>query len=317
MKPTNPQQIPGGTGQPLPPGQYVPQQAVPAPQAVPPPAAQVPASGTAPAAVPQVPVQQVPVQQVPVQQVPAEQAEPRHERDPKLPQQLFLISHSNLFYWWPIWVVGYTMAAMTFFGGTRAYVETPDHRVVAEFLVYPGKDMGVLFTLIFFLVILITNVSLRGISSVVVILLAIITALSLAYFQLWDTVLDAFGKLAIYMNLGFYMFFASVVFIVWAFTFFIYDRMQFWRLRPGQLTHEFIVGNAESSHDTRGMLFEKHQADLFRHWILGFGSGDLTISTTGAKPVTINIQNVLFINSKLDVIQRMIAAKPTTEREAG
>jgi len=181
----------------------------------------------------------------------------------------------------------------------------------------PSKNLGVLFTITFFLVILIANVSVRGMASVVVILSAIVATLTLAYFQLWDPVFEAFGHLAIYMNLGFYLFFSSVVFLVWAFTFFIHDRLTYYRVRPGQITHETLIGNAEASYDTRGMLFEKHQADLFRHWILGVGSGDLSITTTGAKTQTFSIPNVLFINSKLDIIQRMIAAKPTNERTAG
>src|SRR4051812_26475712 len=29
------------------------------------------------------------------------------------PQQLILISHSSLFYWWPVWAFGYLMALLT------------------------------------------------------------------------------------------------------------------------------------------------------------------------------------------------------------
>jgi len=242
---------------------------------------------------------------------PEQATAPAHHYDPDLPQQLFLVSHSNLLYWWPIWVMGYVMAFMTYMGGEKVMVGN------SEVWMHPSKNLGVIFTITFFLVILITNVSVRGLSSVVVILVGIVVTMSLAYFQLWDPVLEALGRLAIYMNLGFYLFFATVVFTVWAFAFLIYDRLSYWRIRPGQVTHETIIGNAERSHDTRGMLFEKHQADLFRHWILGLGSGDLEITTTGAKSETLNIPNVLFINGKLDIIQRMIAAKPTGEQEAG
>jgi hypothetical protein len=247
----------------------------------------------------------------PVVPAPAPAAVEQHRHDPNLPQQVFLISHSTLLYWWPIWVVGYAMAFITWMWGDHVHIGN------TEFMMHPSKNLGVIFTLTFFLVILITNVNVRGTSSVVVIMAAIIATLALAYFQLWDSVLEAFGRLAIYMNLGFYVFFASVVFLVWAFTFFIYDRLSFWRIRPGQITHETIIGYSERSHDTRGTVFEKHQSDLFRHWILGLGSGDITISTTGAKAETISIPNVLFVNNKLDIVQRMIAAKPTTEKEAG
>jgi hypothetical protein len=266
------------------------------------------------------PIAQPPVQQpaVPAATVAPEQPavteHPAGEQhhDPSLPKELFLISHSNLFYWWPIWVVGYIMALITWLGGDHIRINA-----TTEVWMHPDKNLGVIFTIIFFLVILITNVSVRGMASVVVILGGIVVVLTLAYFGWWNAVLNAFGALAIYMNLGFYVFFSTVVFLVWGFSFFIYDRLSFYRIRPGQVTHENIIGNLERSHDTRGMLFEKHQSDLFRHWILGFGSGDLEITTTGAKSETFYIPNVLFINAKLDIIQRMIAAKPTNEKAAG
>jgi len=50
--------------------------------------------------------------------------------------------------------------------------------------------------------------------------------------------------------------------------------------------------------------------DLFRHWILGFGSGDLRIRAFGAQQDLIFIPNVLLVGSKVRRIEHMIAAKP-------
>src|SRR5438105_201733 len=33
--------------------------------------------------------------------------------------EIKIISHSNLFYWWPVWAVGLIMAVLTFFDGHR------------------------------------------------------------------------------------------------------------------------------------------------------------------------------------------------------
>src|ERR1043166_4181534 len=33
-----------------------------------------------------------------------------------------IYSHSTIFYWWPVWVVGYVMAAITFAEGSRAVI---------------------------------------------------------------------------------------------------------------------------------------------------------------------------------------------------
>jgi len=79
---------------------------------------------------------------------------------------------------------------------------------------------------------------------------------------------------------------------------------------PGQLTHDAVIGGAQKSYDTRGMVFEKHRQDLFRHWVLGLGSGDIQISTTGARKETIHIPNVLFVDAKVSEIQKMIAMQP-------
>jgi hypothetical protein len=55
---------------------------------------------------------------------------------------------------------------------------------------------------------------------------------------------------------------------------------------------------------------EVASCDLFRHWILGFGSGDLRIRAFGAQQDLIFIPNVLLVGSKVRRIEHMIAAKP-------
>jgi len=41
---------------------------------------------------------------------------------PSGPRQFRLYSHSNLFYWWPVWVVGYILGIITYFQGTYMVV---------------------------------------------------------------------------------------------------------------------------------------------------------------------------------------------------
>jgi hypothetical protein len=159
-------------------------------------------------------------------------------------------------------------------------------------------------------VILITNVSLRGLASLVVLLAFAFTTVTLAYFGLWGDLLNWMGKVSIYMNMGFYVFFSTLVLLVWGFSEFVYDRMGYWRVTPGQMTYEKVIGGAAKSYDTRGMVFEKRRQDLFRHWVLGLGSGDILISTTGTKRETIDVPNVLFVDGKVGEIQQMIAMQP-------
>ena len=53
------------------------------------------------------------------------------------------------------------------------------------------------------------------------------------------------------------------------------------------------------------MPIEKHRDDLFRHWVLGLGSGDLTVRTAGATPHQFTLSNVLFIGSKRLQVEEM------------
>jgi amino acid transporter len=240
-----------------------------------------------------------PAHPVPVQVVPPSPEEGRKQRE-----EVRIYSHSTFFYWWPVWLTGYIMAAVTRLDGHLVPIGD------SEVWMHRSKNLGVLFTLIFFLVILITNVTLRGLASVVAILAIAFGALLLAYYGWWDDVLNWMGRVSIFMNMGFYVLFSTLVFVVWAFSVFVYDRLSYWRVTPGQLTYDAVIGGAQKSYDARGMVFEKHRQDLFRHWIIGFGSGDIEISTTGARRETFSIPNVLFVDAKVNEIQQMIAMQP-------
>jgi len=283
---------------------------------VPPPASQPAYPGQPAAAPPVAPVAPVatyqtapaaPVAPAPVAPRQEEQAEPDlQQQNEEHTHELRIYSHSTFFYWWPVWLTGYIMALVTRIDGQLIPIGDSGIQV----WMHRSKNLGVIFTLLFFLVILITNVSLRGMASVVAILSFALGVLLLAYFGWWEDVLNWMGMVSIYMNMGFYVFFSTLVLIVWAFSVFVYDRLSYWRVTPGQLTYDAVIGGAQKSYDTRGMVFEKHRQDLFRHWVLGLGSGDIQISTTGARRETVSIPNVLFVDAKVSAIQKMIAMSP-------
>jgi hypothetical protein len=221
------------------------------------------------------------------------------------PTALVIYSHSMFFYWWPVWVVGYIMALLTWLKHEEVTIG------VHKCLIHPSKDLGVIYTFVFFLVIVLTNIPLRGMYSAIIILVALLGILGAAYFDLWETFLGWLGDLNIYMNMGFYVFFSTLVLIMWAGTVFISDRFTYWRVTPGQITQLYLVGGGSKSFDTRGILFEKVRQDLFRHWILGFGSGDLRITLAGAGKQTVEVPNVLFVGTKVRQIQELIATSPS------
>ncbi len=240
--------------------------------------------------------------------VPA-QREPSHEAsktvDATLPA-MTIVSHSSLFYWWPVWAVGYLCALFTYFNGQAIQLGKNSVNM------HTSNNLGVFFFLTLFVVILISNVIVRGLASAVVILSVITATVILAYFDLWDSILGWLGELTIYLNQGAYFWFSTLMFVVWAFTTFVFDRMSLWHIRPGQITHAVVLGASARSYDTENMSFEKRRDDVFRHWLLGLGSGDLIVNAFNAgKPEEIHIPNVLFIGMKIRAIQQLIAMKAT------
>jgi hypothetical protein len=224
------------------------------------------------------------------------------------PAPLRVYSHSSLYYWWPVWMVGFLFSLLTYMQGRP--VNFGDGEGSIDVLVHPSRNLGVVFTMIFLLVIVMTNLAVRGIASMTVIVTLIAITIFFAWMDWWDPILRALGSLAIYMNLGFYLFFSTALFTLWAVTLLVFDRFEYWEFRPGQVVHHALFGDGEQTYDTHGMSVAKLRDDLFRHWILGLGSGDMHISTTGARKAEFVIPNVLFVGTKLERIQHLAAMKP-------
>jgi hypothetical protein len=223
---------------------------------------------------------------------------------PVVLKSIRIFSHSALLYWWPVWLAGYAMAALTLWQGHPIVIGQDQERF------HFSSNVGVIFFMVLFLVILITNFSLRGLASGMVIMGICLLTVTLAYFGQWGQILKVLGELRIHLNLGAYFWFSSLLFISWALGMFVVDRVSYWEVTPGQLTHMSLFGSGSKSYNTQGMTLEKHRSDLFRNWLLGFGSGDLLIQTSGATREHIDVPNVLFIGSKVKAIQLLIAEVP-------
>jgi hypothetical protein len=184
-------------------------------------------------------------------------------------------------------------------------------------VLFSGRpSLGVIYALVVLLTILITNTYMRGLMSLVVVLCVGFLALLFAYLDWWPDILSWFGERTVYMDLGFYLFLSTGLLVIWSLVVLVFDHLSFWRIRPGQVTHEYVLGAVESSYDTDNMVFTKQQADLFRNWILGLGSGDLQMQTMGGRGVVAKVSNVLFINARMARIQSLIATKPEVPQQA-
>lgn len=219
--------------------------------------------------------------------------------------EIIIYSHSTLYYWWPVWLTGFILALVTYFKGGSIELD----QVRNEFF-HPSSTIGVLYILILLLVITFTNVKIRGIYSLSLILAVAFITVTLAWLGLWEDIFDFIPLLSVHMNMGFYLVFSFLLFLLWSLMFFIFDRTIYWRIRPGQIIEERLIGGGEQSYDTRGMLFEQHSDDFFRHRLLGLGAGDLRLLTSGAKKETIEIPNVLFAERKVNAIQKLVSIEP-------
>jgi len=226
------------------------------------------------------------------------------------PLAIRVYGHTALLYWWPVWVVGYLFAVLTWFEGQRFVFAD------AEVIIHPSKNLGVIFTIVFTLVVLLTNATVRGLASAMVIAVLLAVTFLFAYLGWWEDIFRAISRLAIFMNLGFYVFFSTAVFIMWGLGVFVFDRFEYWEFRPGQLVHQMVFGGGSRTYDTRGMSVYKLRNDLFRHWILGLGSGDIHIAPTGATSEEFILPNVMFAGRKINAIEEMVAMKPIESMNA-
>jgi hypothetical protein len=257
-------------------------------------------------------------------------------------RQITIISHSTLFYWWPVWAVGFLLGILSLIWGQRmvmvpegtkaahnATVSIPDQKETIEsrevyilpanskepvpdprLHIHGGKGFGVLFATVLLLVIVITNVPLRGMWSFMVIILVIALSIIFALAGWWEAILRHLSYLDIRINAGGYFFISGILFVVWLFTVVIFDKQIYMVFRPGQFKVCTEIGGGEQTYSTVGLTMEKRRSDLFRHWILGLGSGDLIVKTSGAQAHHFEMDNVLFIGRKVQQIEEMVRQIP-------
>jgi hypothetical protein len=263
---------------------------------------------------------------------------PPHERE------IRVYGHTKLFYWWPIWALTFLFAMMTWYDGKRMAIVPRDTTIEKRdngiydikvdtktkgspeldqaaarqtlkgdpFKVHVSSNhsIGAIFVIALLLVVFITNVPLRGLWSVIVIVTlglgTIIVSLMPGW---WDAIFSALGDLHIYINLAGYLFIGLGLLLVWLFTMYFFDRQIYMIFNPGQLKVCLEIGGGETAYDTQGMVIQRQRDDLFRHWILGLGSGDLIVRTSGAHSHEFHMENVLNVSSKLREIEEMMRDK--------
>lgn len=253
-----------------------------------------------------------------------------------------IIGHSPLFYWWPVWAVGFLMACLTYLDGGRLAIvpagtvaekarqvqgvegtrdvlilpanrELPrDDKGVPEqpvLRVAWSNDLGSVFVTVLLLVIIITNVRVSGVWALILIIGVLLCSVIFALIGIWDVVFRLMGASDVHITATGYLSVAIPLFVIWLVVFLIYDRRNYATFGQGQLTIHHTFGAGATTYEVHGLSLEKKRDDLFRHWLLGMGSGDLIIRTGGANSQTLELPNVLFVGSKLATAQRLIQVR--------
>jgi hypothetical protein len=181
--------------------------------------------------------------------------------------------------------------------------------------VHASNNPGICFIAALISLVILTNAKLRGIYSVVTVVSAAFFVVLFAWFGWWDNIFRFIPQLSARANMGFYLLFSTALLTVWLLTFFVFDRLTVWRIRPGQMIEERLIGGQARSCDTNGLVFERRGQSLFHDIILGLGAGDFTLTIGGANEQTIQIPNVLFVDRKVRAIEKLIGVKPEVVRQ--
>jgi len=254
------------------------------------------------------------------------------------PREVRIVAHSMVFYWWPVWALGLLLAGLSWLGGQCLAIVPAGTQVMEGFeggreaLVLPagahlpqdpatGKPReptlrvasrsgyGVAFIVVLLLVIFITNVPIRGLWSLIAVLTVLLVTGILALADWWDDILEAVAHSHVYINVFGYLAISLPLLVLWLVVVLYFDRKVYMVFAPGQLLVCQDIGGGELACDTVGMVVTKRRSDLFRHWLLGFGSGDLLVKTAGAHAQQFEMHNVLFVGSKLQLIQQMVQTR--------
>lgn len=185
------------------------------------------------------------------------------------PTEVVIISHSPLFYWWPVWVVGFLMAGLSWLQDQRVafvppgtvaerQVQVPGIPGPRDILVAPeGRSLptasdsaelsqprlrmaesnnpGIIWTMTLCLVIVVTHVQMRGVWSLVVAGFLVFATVLLAFLGLWDPILHAIGVIDIHINAFGYLSISLFLFVIWLLMFLVFDRVKYMIFTRGRL----------------------------------------------------------------------------------
>jgi hypothetical protein len=225
----------------------------------------------------------------------------RHRGD-----DLRIYQHSNLFYWWVIWVYGFFCAGLTYVQGIGVRELASGAEKVVLF--HPSPWLGISFILLILFVAVFSNVRARGVYSFMLILVAAALLWGIMKIPGAEAAFAWLPLLRVHLNLAFYLTFSILLLLIWTCVIVLVDHFSWWRFSPGQVVEEHLFGQAtEHAYNTEMMVVKRLPDDLFRHRILGLGTGDFMIKPAHESPF--EIHNVWRARRKQRRMEAMIAKR--------
>ena len=209
---------------------------------------------------------------------------------------IIFYSHSQIIYYWPIWLGAYVLSDLTVFGGFSKEIGEQS---------FASDHLTLMYLVIVGVVVFFTNVNLRGVWAMVFGVSALAGGLALTLLGWWNPLLEQLGNLELYVNSDFYRAMGAVLFIPWLFVVFVFDLRRYFHFQPSQITMVNEIGEGEKNFDSFGVVMEKHRDNYVQHMALGFGSGDLSIATHGGDREVMTFPNVLRINKVLKEVTKI------------
>ena len=222
-------------------------------------------------------------------------------------ERLIVYQHSDLLYWWVVWLYGFFCAGITYFQGVRVtFMEKP-------IIMHPKPWVGITFVALTLFVLIFTNARARGVKSLVLFLVLLVIGLGIQLLGAWPEVLQFGGLLLVHMNLAFYVLFSGLLCLAWLFVIFVADRFTFWEFSPGAIAERKRFTEGGSNYVAVQVQTARQSDDIFVHKILGlgflgFGTGDLDVrfSTPGGER-NYHLRNVWAAGRTEREINRLVA----------
>jgi hypothetical protein len=208
-----------------------------------------------------------------------------HHKGTTAADEVVIVGHSQLLFWWPLWLYGFFMVFWSYIhDGSAAGEEVTIHNI-----------LSLIYIMLILLLMTFTNLRLPPTFFMIFALLSAIIILLIKQNTAAQIFPFIFNNMRASMNFEFYLIMTISLFLVWILGIFVYDRGERWVIRSGQINiyHAYRHTDDEMINAINAN-FGRKLDDFVCHWILGFGIvGDIYLRLDNGRKE--HLRNVIFI----------------------